>query len=244
MYAFPSTRTAYDAWWAQVADRLDWVPAELEWDGDLHDLWTCDDLVIAQTCGWPLVAHLADRVRVVGTFAPSVPQADGWRYRSVLVASRPAAPAEFAAPGTVAAVNDVDSLSGWVSLVSAIHGTGGRWAGEVRVSGAHVHSLRLVRDGEADVAAIDSVTLALVRRHHPELLAGIVEVGEGPLIPALPIVTRAALDDDRLAALRTALHEAVAADPDAAERALVDGFVPLDMDDYASVLTLAPAPIA
>lgn len=237
MYTFPEVRWAFDEIWAGVADRLAWVPPSLDWEADLHASWTDDALVVGHTCGWPLVTVLHDRVRVLGTFAATVPQADGPRYRSVLIARHPGEPSAFA--GSVAAVNGSDSLSGWVSLRAAVHGPGGTWGGEVRWTGAHVESVRAVRDGLADVASIDSVTLGLVRLHRPELLEGIVEIGEGPLVPSLPLVTHLDASDDEVARLREAIAASVAASPEAATAALIGEFVPLDLADYLPLRSLA-----
>ncbi|MEX1104768.1 MAG: PhnD/SsuA/transferrin family substrate-binding protein [Ilumatobacteraceae bacterium] len=239
MYPFAEVCDALDEIWAGVAQRLDWVPRSLTRDIDLHASWTDDDLVVGQTCGWPLVTALHDRVRVLGVFASTVPQAVGPQYRSVLIARRRAAPSEFA--GTVAAVNSSDSLSGWVSLLAAVHGPGATWTGEVRWTGAHVESLRAVRDGQADIASIDRVSLALVRRAIPELLDGVIEVGEGPLVPSLPLVTHRDASDDEVAQIRAALGASVAAAPGAAAAALVEAFVPLDLADYEPLRALAPA---
>jgi ABC-type phosphate/phosphonate transport system substrate-binding protein len=237
MYTFPEVRWAFDEIWAGVAERLVWVPRSLDWEVDLHASWTDDALVVGHTCGWPLVTALHDRVRVLGTFAATVPQAEGPRYRSVLIARRPDEMAAFA--GSVAAVNGPDSLSGWVSLRAAVHGPGGTWAGEVRWTGAHVESVRAVRDGLADVASIDSVTLGLVRRLQPELLEGVVEIGEGPLVPSLPLVTHREASDDEVAQLRDAIAAAVAASPEASAAALISEFVPLDLADYEPLRSLA-----
>jgi hypothetical protein len=46
-----------------------------------------------------------------------------------------------------------------------------------------------LQKGEADVAAIDCVTLAYVRRYQPQALAELVEVGRSPQVPGLPFVT-------------------------------------------------------
>lgn len=239
MYPFPEVRWAFDEIWAGVAERLDWVPRSLDWDADVHASWTDDALVVGQTCGWPLVTALHDRVRVLGTFAATVPQADGPRYRSVLIARRHVDPAALA--GAIAAVNGPDSLSGWISLQVAVHGPGSAWRGEVRWTGAHAESIRAVRDGVADVASIDSVTWGIVGRHHPELVDGVVEIGEGPLVPSLPLVTHRDASDDEVALLRGAITDAVVSAPDAARAALIDRFVPMELSDYEPLRALAPA---
>jgi ABC-type phosphate/phosphonate transport system substrate-binding protein len=236
MYPFVEARAGFDALWVGVHARLPSTPAALDWDADLHASWRDPNLLVAQTCGWPLVTELAGAVRVVGAFEHTVPRAVGFRYRSVLVARRQAPLADFV--GQRAAVNGRDSLSGWVSLIHAVHGSDSSWTGPVVLTGAHIASLRAVRDGDADIASIDSVTLAFARRDHPELLDGVVEVGEGPLVPSLPLITRADASDDEVNDLRLAFAGSVAEQPDAAASVFVRAFVPLDVAEYEPLLAL------
>jgi ABC-type phosphate/phosphonate transport system substrate-binding protein len=241
MYPFAGVRWAYERYWEAVTERLEWVPRVLDWDVDLHQSWLRDDLVVGHTCGWPLVTQLQDRVRVVGTFAAANPQADGYSYRSVLVARWPGELSEFA--GSVAAVNATDSLSGWVSLLAAVHGPGSRWQGSVVQTGAHLLSLAAVQRGDAQIASIDSVTLWHARRLYPELVEGLVEVGQGPLVPCLPVITGARTTDQQLHELRVAMIDAIY-DPlvePAASAMCAQGFVPLDLQHYLPILDLAPA---
>ncbi len=245
MYPLAEVRWAFDELWRGVAAALDWVPSALDWELELPAVWEDPELVVGQTCGWPLVTHLRDRVRVLGTFAPGLPDDAGSDatgtaphcYRSVLVAREPAALGAFAS--RTAAVNGPDSLSGWVSLVAAVVGPGGTWPGSVRWTGAHLESLREVRDGAADVASIDAVTFELARRHRPALVEGLVVVGRGPAVPALPLVTVADRSDAAVAELQAALAGAVRAAPAAAEAACVAAFVPLAFADYEPLLELA-----
>lgn len=242
MYPFEQLRAAYDGLWQAVRAEAQWLPAKLGWDRDLDESWLAPDMVIAQTCGWPLINKLADRVRVVGAFELLVPGAVGHRYRSVLVARAPCAVADLA--GMRAAVNSSNSLSGWVSLVAAVHGPGGTWAGGVSWTGAHRASIAAVAEGRADVASIDAVSWVHFCRLVPELVAGLVEVGSGPLVPSLPLITAASTSDEQLAELRAAIA-AGCASPEttiATRELCIGGFAPLGLDDYRSLAHLAPHP--
>jgi ABC-type phosphate/phosphonate transport system substrate-binding protein len=241
MYPFPELRGAYDAYWSAVASRVDWLPAKLEWDAELHASWWDPDMVVGYTCGWPLVTELRDAVRVVGTFSFAVEGAHGHSYRSVIVARRDAPLTDFV--DAVAAVNNVDSLSGWVSLLVAVHGPGASWSGAVRWTGAHVDSARAVHDGAADIASIDAVSWAHIGRFHPELVEGMHVVGAGPLVPCLPVIANAAMSDVQLAELRVALADAITDPAASAARSelQITGFTPLDLDEYLPLLALAPA---
>ena len=71
----------------------------------------------------------------------------------------------------------------------------------------------MVTGGEADVAAIDCVTHALIARHAPEELAGTRVLTRIASAPGLPYVSRIDASDDLVARLRAGLARAVA-DPD------------------------------
>lgn len=240
MYPFERLRPAYDRYWTAVHRRAPWLPAELRWDIDLRASWTAADLIVAQTCGWPLVTKLADRVRVVGAFEPLVPGAAGHLYRSTLVARTGGSARSFI--GARAAANSQDSLSGWVSLAAAVHGPGQAWTGPVVWTGSHLGSIRAVRDGHAEIASIDSVSWAHALRFEPATATGLVEIGHGPLVPSLPVVTAMTTDDRSLELLRVAMSSAFD-DDDAAnfvDEIKMSGFVPLDIDAYVGVRDLAP----
>jgi ABC-type phosphate/phosphonate transport system substrate-binding protein len=74
----------------------------------------------------------------------------------------------------VCVINGRESHSGMSALRALVAplSKGGRLFSDVRVSGAQLESLAMVAQGEADVAAIDRVTLALLARHAPVALAG------------------------------------------------------------------------
>lgn len=242
MYPFPELRPAWERLWQGVTDRLPWLPSELTWHDDLHEAWRSDDLLVDHTCGWPLVTQLSSIVRVVGAFESTVPEADGPTYRSVLVARTPIEPVDAEhVHGLRAAVNDAHSLSGWVSLLAAVHGTGAPWQGPVVWTGAHVESVRALHDDVADIASIDALTWAHITSFRPELVVDLHVVGHGPRVPALPVVVGRRFPDDELPALRRALHDTVV-DPGFADDARLlrlRGFIPLDLADYLPLRELA-----
>lgn len=232
MYPTATLRPAYERLWRAIVDRAPDLPAELTWPADVHATWADDTVVVKQTCGWPLVTDLGDRVSVIGAFEPDIAGAEGHRYRSVIVATSPAQPAEFV--DATVAYNSADSLSGWVSLMAWSGRSGASLRRSGVRSGSHEASLEMLQSVRANVASIDAVTLAHVRRHRPDLLDGLHEIGQGPLVPSLPIVAPARVGDDTVDRIRTALAAVVADDAIAAtcDELLIAGFVPLDLDDY------------
>jgi ABC-type phosphate/phosphonate transport system substrate-binding protein len=216
------------------------LPSELTSTKNPKKLWQSDDLFVSQTCGWPLVTQLADKVSVVGTFRHTTPESASHFYRSVIVGRVDGTPFDF--QGSVAAVNGLESLSGWISLIAAIHGPQESWRGEVQISGSHAESVRMLCNGEADVASIDSVTLAHLRRIDPVAISSLFVICNGPLVPCLPIIAHRSITDLQLSELRNALSESTR-DPkiaDATSALFISGFDALDLDDYLPLKSLTP----
>ena len=188
------------------------------------------------------MTELRHDVTIVGAFTLALEDADGHRYRSVLVADRPLDVAEVAAGHVTAAVNASDSLSGWISLLAATVGVGNPWPGPVRWTGSHAASLRAVRDGTADIASVDALTLAYLRRDRPEEVATLFELGRGPWVPSLPIVVRLGNAAERIDDLRAALVASLDDPVVDGVRAdlLLSGFVALDDAAYEPILSVGP----
>ena len=72
MYDFGRLAAANDALWQAIAARLTAaglgaVPAQLDRSLPLDRLWQDPRLLLAQTCGYPLMTSLLGRVRLVAT---------------------------------------------------------------------------------------------------------------------------------------------------------------------------------
>jgi ABC-type phosphate/phosphonate transport system substrate-binding protein len=234
MYPFERLRPAWEQLWSAVHARAPWTPAALTWDGTVHDHWADPACVVSHVCGWPLAMRLRDAVAVVGAFTLALPEAEGHRYRSVIVASRSGELAAFVTTAASVAANSDDSLSGWISLQAATVGVGRSWPGRIHWTGAHIESVRAVRAGEADLASIDELTWAHLRRLEPGLVDGLHVVGRGPLIPSPAIVTSTAHVDELRRAFAGAMEDP--ATRSARTVLLLAGFVPLDHSEYEAVL--------
>ncbi|WP_419728717.1 phosphate/phosphite/phosphonate ABC transporter substrate-binding protein [Lichenicola sp.] len=244
MYDLPELRPQTAALWQALAVALRAAgvaaPDELSSPDALAAHWRQPDLLLSQTCGYPLLS-LPEHVRVVATPAYTAPGCEGAWYRSALVVHRdnPAADLE-ALRGGVCALNNPDSNSGMNLLRATIAPlAGGRpFFRDVVVTGGHAASLAAVGGGTADLAAIDCVTLALLQANRPALTAPMRVLGWTPAAPGLPLIT--AGDASLVEKLREALA-VVAADPAlaAVRRALlIDRFVVLPGDAYEVIRQL------
>jgi len=221
MYDMPERRPAIAAWWEGLARHwhatgLRDVPHSAHMpDGDLYELWQAPDLLIAQACGFPLTHRLKDRVTLVATPVYSVDGCAGGHYHSVIVARGDGDVRGLDdVAGKVAAINGYDSQSGWNALRHSLIGKGA--PARIMETGGHRKSVAAVREGRADVAAIDCVTYAGLQQAAPQEVAPLRIIARSASAPALPFVTRRDIAPSDLEKLRAGLRAAMA-DPGLAE---------------------------
>ncbi len=245
MYDLPSLAWANDAMMAALAAALPLGladPVRRHCD-DIPGLWRAPDLLLTQTCGYPLMTDYADAFTYVATPCHDLPGCAGGRYYSVAVV-RSDDPAECLADlrGRRVAINGRDSQSGHNFLRRAIAALahGRPFFSEVIETGAHAASLAAVAGGEADIATLDCVSHALWARETAEKLEGTRVLCRTADAPALPYVTEAGVGTETLAALRAAL-QSLADDPDlAAVRSalMLSGFTELAEGAYEEILEM------
>jgi len=201
--------------------------------------WQTPELLLSQTCGYPLVTLLPE-VQVVGTFHYQAAGCDGFHYSSHLVVRTADAGktlADFRNKRVVC--NSEDSQSGYHclrALVAPLHNQG-RFFSQTLFSGSHQRSLAALNAGQADIAAIDAVTWALLARHQPEYFAGLVSLGTTPLIPGLPMITSAQTSEQTLEKLRRVLKRLVTESEwrEVCEALLINDFTLTERKDYQPV---------
>ena len=208
---------------------------------DLPEHWQSGHLLLSQSCGFPLMTTL-NNVRTVGCFHYSAAGCCGPQYRSYFMAraeDRHKTPEDF--EGKRLVCNSSDSQSGynvWTARLSAERPLTVFFSG-VSFSGSHRQSLQALQQQRADITAIDCVSLALFERHLPQMLQGLMIVGESPLTPGLPLITAGRTSDQQLTTLRTTLM-AITSDPachELCERLLIQGFSAIERQAYQRLLT-------
>lgn len=235
MYDWPEVREATDLWWKAIADCLG-ADIRLSRPDQFTAPWFRDDLLFAQTCGYPFTHALRGAVRLVATPHYAADGCAGPNYRSIVMAREAKPLAAFR--NAAAAVNTPDSMSGMLALklVFAPLAEQGRFFARAVETGGHLASLAAVQSGVADVCAIDCVCVEMARRYRPQALVGLVEIARSPLVPGLPFITRAGDP----AKIRAALRQAFA-DPSLREvrQALfLDGVSDLPVQAYDRIIDL------
>ena len=245
MYDWPELRAANDSLWSAIAGRLAWqglmVPERLTRGVDLDVVWTSPVLLLGQTCGYPLMTALGERVSLVATPRYRARGCEGPFRRSAIVVRADAALRRLdELRGGRCALNDRASDSGMNLLRGAMAplARDGAFFSEVMLTGSHVASAEAVATGAADVAALDAVSYAHLRRLRPDLAQRLRVLDWTARTPGLPLVTAANTDAATLRALQGALA-AIAQDPALAETRellLLDGFSLLPRRYYGLTL--------
>lgn len=239
---YPFAAASLRAFWTALRDNLQRaglqrLPLELAQPDDLLRHWQRSDLLLSQSCGYPVSTLLRGKVQVVGAFHFDVPGCQLSAYSSVLLVrkddKRTSLP-EF--HDAVAACNERHSQSGYHALRSAIAplARDGRFFSKVLFSGAHRHSAQMIAAGEADIAALDCVSAFLLRRQEPEVFERLAAIGFTEPMPGLPLITSLSTSAPALAQLRQALSTCCQAPElrDSLAAMRITGFSALDENDY------------
>lgn len=210
---------------------------------DLVEAWTDPDLLLSQTCGYPLTHALANKVRLVGTPHYDAEGCDGPRYCSQLIVKRDSSHQNLEGlRGHRAVFNGSDSQSGMNTFRHAVAqlDTEGAFFSDVIVSGSHLASVKAVAEGKADIASIDAVCWALVCREIPELAAQVRPLARTASAPGLPLITSRRFSDAEHALISEAVAEVLSAPEtqQSRERLGIHGFSKLSSDDYAVILKM------
>jgi ABC-type phosphate/phosphonate transport system substrate-binding protein len=219
------------------------IPNELSRPNDIHAQWLESDLLLSQACGYPLVTMLKNKVQLVGTFAYEASGVQSIFCRSQLIC-RDEDPrqtlTEFA--GSTVAFNDTISQSGYNALRALVASSTTRrpFFDKSLKTGAHYRSIEAVLNGEADMAAIDPVSLAHWQRSNPEPALKLRVFGETEPYPGLPLISGLQTPVALLEAMRNALHTLANDAAYAALRSplLISGFTVTQCADYHPCATL------
>ncbi|PXX40071.1 phosphate/phosphite/phosphonate ABC transporter substrate-binding protein [Aquitalea magnusonii] len=247
MYPWPQPLTEH--YWQWLRQRLQQLgeqalPARLGWPQDYLAHWREPGMLLSQCCGYPVSALLPAQVQVLGAFHYQLPGCADWRYSSALLVRQSDAGLTLADfRGQRAVCNERHSQSGYHALRAAVGALAGvqPFFAQVRFSGSHRASAALLAAGEADIAALDCVSHALLARQQPQLFEQLACIGHTRLQPGLPLITAASTPAVTVARLRQAIGDSLHA-PELQpflQAAAIGGFSPLDLSDYACIADAA-----
>jgi len=242
MYDFPEIARAHDQWWAGIRTCLEQegmadIPESLRHEQPVRSLWDDPGLLLSQCCGYDVVHRYREPFSILLVPHYAAPGCSGPCYSSrVLVHEDSRFDTLESLRGAVAVINGPESQSGMNGLMCLVQPLqqDGRFFSRIQVSGAHVSSLAALQQRQADVAAIDCVTHALLARYRPAAVQGLRQIGWTASVPGLPYVTLTGYPEAQQAALRRALMSAFVAPAlkPVREALLLDGFSLLGAQDY------------
>jgi ABC-type phosphate/phosphonate transport system substrate-binding protein len=234
----PALAAAWREWLTDVLRIARPACRIVEPDEELHGFWRRPNVLLSQTCGYPLMHGLHEHVQVIATPRFDAPGCEGTDYSSVLV-TRAQAPFDSLAAcrGARAAYNQDDSNSGMNVFRHAVAPLARNHAffSAVLRTGSHLGSLQAVADNRADVAAIDCVTFAFVCDELPELAQQVRQIGVTAASPGLPLIASRQVPAATVETLREALNEVQLAQPERARRLRLKGFSVLPLTDYERI---------
>ena len=214
----PHLQEANDKLWTATRAALGFGPARLTRDRDPWEIWRSPDLLLAQTCGLPFRAKLAEEVQLVGTPDYGVEGCAAGFYRSVLVSKH-----ALLSDCCSFAYNEPMSQSGWAAAQP--------YVSELDLlspTGSHYASAQAVASGCADLACIDAVTW----RHIHADFSTLRIIGETDPTPGLPFITSKGQYADQLA---RALMHAIVTEAEAASVLGLRGLVRIPASDYLAL---------
>jgi phosphonate transport system substrate-binding protein len=142
------------------------------------------------------------------------------------------------------AVNEADSHSGYGVVLSTLaeRGVPEQGFAEVVETGSHAASVRAVREGRVDAAAVDSHLLAAFVADDPALLGELTRSDTLGPSPAQPLVAGPALDPAERLAIQEALREVGATE--LAPGVVMAGWEPVTDDFYDPIRRMRDAAAA
>lgn len=228
--------------WQMLSQQLHYygiteINEQLFWPSDLLLHWRDPALLLSQTCGFPLVTQLHQQVQLVGAFSYQSPYCSGVYYRSLVVVREDEDGEQLSDfRHRVVAYNSTDSQSGYNALRALIAplAANGRFFSRGIASGGHYRSIAMIQQRQADIAAIDCVSFALLQRANPSAVAGLKIIAQTDAAPGLPLITSLTTSAEQLIRIRQAISATVNS-PEATyakDNLLIRGFSILSWSDY------------
>lgn len=237
MYDRREVAAANDGFWAAIRGALGGGPKRLSRDSDLWEIWQSPDLVFAQTCGYPYRARLHGHVTLIGTPDYGVKGCPAGYYNSVFIARRDDPRRDLSEFSSASfAYNEPMSQSGWAAPMTHMARLGLTFATAIQ-SGGHLKSAQMVAQGQADIAAIDAVTWAMILRYDG-FAQNLDVIAKTAPSPGLPYIAAKGVDKTGLfVALQTAISDIPSPIRD---QLMIKGIVDIPAGKYLEIPTPKP----
>lgn len=238
MYLAPArVLQAQEAWLQRVLAILG-EHREQEQMVDPMSHWLSPDLLLSQTCGYPLVTSLRGRVRLIGRPSYELAHSSGGDHCSLLLCRVDSAVTDLAGfQGSHGLINAQDSNSGMNLLRHTLAGISDRgFFSRLTLTGSHRESMRRLKAGDGDLASVDSVTYDYLARDNSDEIEGLRILARSARSPCLPYITsirRAPADAD---SIRKAMNEALSQLPEVSRTLAIREVLPASEADYACLL--------
>ena len=212
MYDWPELEGATNALWRELAGELRAcgieAPDELSRSDDDTSFALSPDLILGQTCGYPLSTRLKGMIQYLATPEYNVEGCDGPLYSSALLVHKSSRITLKTMAGSRFAYNSENSLSGY-RCVRAMVGDPAKHFGAMVRSGAHRQSAKMVAAGQADVAALDAICWHHLMVIEPNIASKLKIIGWTKLRPGLPFITSLKTPPDKVKSLRDILKKVI-----------------------------------
>lgn len=200
-------------------------------------------LWFGQTCGYPLMTRLHQRLTPISVPIFDIVGCDGRHYSSQLIVPEKSGINSLQdCRGLRAVINASDSNSGMNVLRHAIAELNPQesFFSDIQVSGSHLQSLTEVANARADIAAIDCISYRFIEDTWPELTARIRSIGFTASTCGLPFVMqKQAAGRDNVAGISGCLNRALSMlDKQQKDRLHLKGFENVDITNYDGILEL------
>lgn len=162
MYDRPELKDAHEEFWKLIRDNLRadniHCPDQLDFEAGEMDAWTSPFFYFSQTCGRPYINSLADNVTLIGTPDYNLQGCPAGYYRSAYIVHKADMRMELSDyKKATFTFNNEGSQSGFFI-------TDNFFIKKI-CSGSHINSAKMVANKEADIAAIDAVSLKLMQQY-------------------------------------------------------------------------------
>ncbi|UQI29264.1 PhnD/SsuA/transferrin family substrate-binding protein [Pseudomonas bijieensis] len=200
--------------------------------------WLSPDLLLSQTCGYPLVTSLRGRVRLIGRPSYELAHSSGGDHCSLLLCRADSAVTDLAGfQGSHGLINAQDSNSGMNLLRHTLAGISDHgFFSRLTFTGSHRESMRRLKEGGGDLASVDSVTYDYLARDNSDEIEGLrvlVRSVRSPCLPYITSIRRTPADAD---SIRKAMNEALSQLPEVSRTLAIREVLPASEADYACLL--------